>query len=409
MTGPAARRGWAGRIRDEWLLGLFAGLALVLAVADPQPPAAHSRWLQPSTLCALAGLLITIEGIRDSGLVQRAAAGMIARLHSSRAVGLFLVTLAAVLSTVLTNDVSLFLVVPLTVVIGGVSDLPVGRLVVFEALAVNAGSTLSPIGSPQNLLIWQRSGLSFPAFVLFMAPVAAIMFAMTAAVTWFGVPRGPVAPRVEQRGEPAVSRVLAVASTAGLALMTVAIELGVAPLGAAVVAAAFALGARRTLGCVDWCSVRSRTSSRCAWRDVPVECGCFMRYPFRSCWLARRSSTSFCTVGHERRTAAIPAGEAGSPFSSCEIVTSISEMERRESPVLRSAHSAAPLTRGAARISAAVDAFSGSDGPRRFVQESSCSRSEGARRPPDRRSSGRPTGTRRTQRECRCRAGAGGR
>ncbi len=252
MTGPAARRGWAGRIRDEWLLGLFAGLALVLAVADPQPPAAHVRWLQPSTLCALAGLLITIEGIRDSGLVQRAAAGMIARLHSSRAVGLFLVTLAAVLSTVLTNDVSLFLVVPLTVAIGGVADLPVGRLVVFEALAVNAGSTLSPIGSPQNLLIWQRSGLPFPAFVLFMAPVAAIMFAMTAAVTWFGVPRGPVAPRVEQRDDPAVSRALAVASTAGLALMTAAIELGVAPLGAAVVAAAFALGARRTLGRVDW-------------------------------------------------------------------------------------------------------------------------------------------------------------
>ncbi len=33
------------------------------------------------------------------------------------------------------------------------------RLIIFEALAVNAGSLLTPIGNPQNILLWGRSGL----------------------------------------------------------------------------------------------------------------------------------------------------------------------------------------------------------------------------------------------------------
>ncbi|XPE46718.1 SLC13 family permease [Shigella flexneri] len=43
--------------------------------------------------------------------------------------------------------------------------LPINRLIIFEALAVNAGSLLTPIGNPQNILLWGRSGLSFPALL----------------------------------------------------------------------------------------------------------------------------------------------------------------------------------------------------------------------------------------------------
>ena len=142
-------------LREEWLLCLFAALAIVLALLDPQPLDSYRRWLQWPTLAGLAGLLIAIQGIRDSGLLQHASAIVVARAHSLRGLGLLLVTITALLSMVLTNDVSLFLVVPLTLAIGSVSNLPVQRMVVLEALAVNAGSTLSPIGNPQNLLLWQ--------------------------------------------------------------------------------------------------------------------------------------------------------------------------------------------------------------------------------------------------------------
>ena len=56
------------------------------------------------------------------------------------------------------------------------------RLIIFEALAVNAGSLLTPIGNPQNILLWGRSGLSFFGFIGQMLPLAAAMMLTAGAV-----------------------------------------------------------------------------------------------------------------------------------------------------------------------------------------------------------------------------------
>ena len=137
MTPAVVAGGWRARLKSEWLLLLFAALGLLLAALDPQPLAAYRRWLQWPTLAGLLGLLIAIQGIRDSGLVQHAAVSLVARAHSLRGLGLLLVGATELLSMALTNDVSLFLIVPLTLAIGGISNLPVARMVVLEALSCN--------------------------------------------------------------------------------------------------------------------------------------------------------------------------------------------------------------------------------------------------------------------------------
>ncbi|MBP1474652.1 hypothetical protein J7I44_10095 [Frateuria sp. MAH-13] len=246
-----ARR-WRDRLKAEWLLLAFALLTLALALADPQPIAAWRRWLQGPTLAGLAGLLIAIQGIRDSAMVQHVAALLVARAHSLRSLGLLLVTATALLSMVLTNDVSLFVLVPLTVVIGGLSNLPVLRMVVLEALAVNAGSTLSPIGSPQNLLLWQHGQLSFLGFAWAMAPAAVMMFALVAALTWIWLPRDRVALAPQALDRQSVARGLAALSTIALAAMVVLMEYGHAALGAGVLLLVFVLAAPRSLARVDW-------------------------------------------------------------------------------------------------------------------------------------------------------------
>jgi Na+/H+ antiporter NhaD/arsenite permease-like protein len=166
----------------------------VLAIADPREPIAYLRWLDLPTLAGLCGLLILTQGVRVSGHVQRFALRLVARLHSVRSLAFVLIALSAVLAPVLTNDVALFLVVPLTLAIDRVARIPRQRLVIFEALAVNAGSTFSPIGNPQNLLLWQHSGLGFFRYVAALAPTGAVLLvvllvAMVAALQWgFAVP-----------------------------------------------------------------------------------------------------------------------------------------------------------------------------------------------------------------------------
>ncbi len=243
---------WRTRLQHEWLLLVFAALVLLLALLDPRPVDDYRRWLQLPTLAGLAGLLIAIQGIRDSGLVQHAAAASLARAHSLRSLGLLLVTASALLSMVLTNDVSLFLIVPLTVSIGAISNLPVLRMVVLEALAVNAGSTLSPIGNPQNLLLWQHSRLSFLDFALAMLPAAAVMLALLAAFTWYWLPRDRVALSLRYIDGAVHSGRLGAWSMAALVGMVVAMEYDLAPLGAVALLTLFGALARASLARIDW-------------------------------------------------------------------------------------------------------------------------------------------------------------
>lgn len=248
----SAGKTWRQRLKDEWLLAAFGLLALALAALDPRPWSDYQRWLQLPTLAGLLGLMIAIQGIRDSGLVQRLAGALVERAHSQRTLGLLLVGITAVLSMVLTNDVSLFLIVPLTVAAGGISNLPVLRLVVLEALAVNAGSTLSPIGNPQNLLIWQYLQLPFLQFVAAMLPTAATMFALVALLTWCWLPRERVELHVEPMDGQAVSATQATLSIVALAMMVLMMEHGHAAIGAALLLVPFALFDWRLLARLDW-------------------------------------------------------------------------------------------------------------------------------------------------------------
>jgi Na+/H+ antiporter NhaD/arsenite permease-like protein len=240
------------RVAHDWLLLGFLLLAIVLAVVDPRPLADHQRWLQLPTLAGLLGLLICIQGIRDSGLVQHLAAAMVARAHSLRMLGLMLVSTTAVLAMVLTNDVSLFLVVPLTLAIGRISNVPVLRMVVLEALAVNAGSTLSPIGNPQNLLLWQYTHLPLLHFVRAMLPAFGVMFVLLVLLTLCWLPRGRVLLHAEDVDGHPISGAQAVLSVGALASMVLMMEHDHAVLGALLLLVPFALLERGTLARVDW-------------------------------------------------------------------------------------------------------------------------------------------------------------
>ncbi|HET6433244.1 SLC13 family permease [Dyella sp.] len=251
MTTPPPGR-LAHWLKAEWLLLLFGAVAAVLALADPQPATRYRHWLQLPTLAGLMGLMIAIQGICDSGLVQRAAAVLVARAGSLRGLGLLLVASAAVVSMVLTNDVSLFLLVPLTVAIGAVSSLPVLPMVVLEALAVNAGSALSPIGNPQNLLLWQSAHLPFFAFVRGMLPAAAVMLLLLAVLTFVWLPKGRTTLDPGALADRRVDPLLASVSLAALVSMVVLMEHGLALEGALGLLIPFGLLARDSLRRVDW-------------------------------------------------------------------------------------------------------------------------------------------------------------
>ncbi|WP_431226470.1 SLC13 family permease [Burkholderia contaminans] len=179
---PAPRR-WLGWLAQEPVLSVLVVGLIVLQWVRPQPFSVLADRVDWQTVATLAGLLMLTKALELSGCLMWLAHRIVHHVHSERGLAMLLVGFAALLSMWLTNDVALFVVVPLMVSLRALTPLPFRRLVIVVALAVNAGSVATPLGNPQNLFLWQLSGVSFGRFVVTLGPLAIALMALLLVLT----------------------------------------------------------------------------------------------------------------------------------------------------------------------------------------------------------------------------------
>ncbi|MCA8238326.1 SLC13 family permease [Burkholderia cenocepacia] len=182
-TGAPAPRRWLGWLAQEPVLSVLVLGLIVLQWVRPQPFSVLADRVDWQTVATLAGLLMLTKALELSGCLMWLAHRIVHHVHSERGLAMLLVGFAAVLSMWLTNDVALFVVVPLMVSLRALTPLPFRRLVIVVALAVNAGSVATPLGNPQNLFLWQLSGVSFGRFVVTLGPLALALMALLLVLT----------------------------------------------------------------------------------------------------------------------------------------------------------------------------------------------------------------------------------
>ncbi|MBP0607921.1 MULTISPECIES: SLC13 family permease [Burkholderia] len=182
-TGAPPPRRWLGWLAQEPVLSVLALGLIVLQWVRPQPFSVLADRVDWQTVATLAGLLMLTKALELSGCLMWLAHRIVHHVHSERGLAMLLVGFAAVLSMWLTNDVALFVVVPLMVSLRALTPLPFRRLVIVVALAVNAGSVATPLGNPQNLFLWQLSGVSFGRFVVTLGPLAVALMALLFVLT----------------------------------------------------------------------------------------------------------------------------------------------------------------------------------------------------------------------------------
>jgi Na+/H+ antiporter NhaD/arsenite permease-like protein len=233
------------------LLHLLILIGLGLTALHPAALARAPEAIHAPTLLTLCGLMLLTKGIEVSGALDHAGRHMLNLLTHERTLALFLVAFSALLSTVLTNDIALFIVVPLTLGLRNLAGLPIGRLVIFEALAVNAGSLLTPIGNPQNILLWQLSHLSFAAFTWQMAPLALTLMTLLLGLTALAFPNQHIAVHLPEEAAPWQGALMVFCSALYLAFVA-SVEWGHPGWGLVAVLAGMAVVRPRLLLQVDW-------------------------------------------------------------------------------------------------------------------------------------------------------------
>ncbi len=238
-------------LRRDYLLWTLVGLLLGLSALSPAAILSYHRLVDWQTIATLAGLLLLTAGIEASGFLHRLAWRIAGAIRDERSLAFFLVAVSALLAALLTNDIALFVVVPLTLRLGELAVLPLRRLIVFEALAVNAGSMLSPIGNPQNIYLWQSSGAHFFGFIQAMLPPTLIALACLTAFAFAAFRPQPVGLHDGQYAA-AVRWPLFALSAALFAPFIVCADLRQAPWALAAVAMLFLLMFRSVFARLDW-------------------------------------------------------------------------------------------------------------------------------------------------------------
>jgi Na+/H+ antiporter NhaD/arsenite permease-like protein len=238
-------------VSKEPVLAILVFALVVLQAVHPRPWMSLPALVDWQTVLTLAGLLILTKAIELSGFLMWAAHRLVHHIHSERTLALLLVALAAALSTVLTNDVALFAIVPLALSLHRLAPLPIKRLVIVIAISVNAGSILTPLGNPQNLFLWQRSGVSFGAFVWALLPLCAALMVLLGVVTVAMFRAAPLDLSGDAE-EHRVDRTLCMVSAVAFAVFVVLADAHHAGPALAVIALGFLLWRRDVVLRIDW-------------------------------------------------------------------------------------------------------------------------------------------------------------
>lgn len=251
------RRTFAKVSEDRLLVFLLLAFPLLLVfspLSSAKLPVHVLALVHIDTLLALTGLMLLSRGIEDSGYFQRLNDWFLARRYSERRLVAWLVVYSAGLAAIITNDVALFIVVPIAVLLCRSLQLPLHRVVIFLALAVNAGSAASPIGNPQNLLLWQSGGLSFIEFTAYLLPLGLLFLGIVLAFVYFAFGSKLPAPAKEVQGTVVgvQRRRLFWGSLLGYPLFIAALELNFALLGVIAIIAVYGVRNRPILLGIDW-------------------------------------------------------------------------------------------------------------------------------------------------------------
>lgn len=255
MGNGKMKSGWGQRcvafFKKETVLCIAAVLAVVSMGINP-PSAAYAGYIDWNTLALLFGLMAVMKGFQKAGLFVWLGNCLLRRTDTTRKMMFALVFLPFFCSMVITNDVSLITFVPFALIVLHMAgqDWLVVPLVVLQTVAANLGSMLTPMGNPQNLYLYTKSGLSFGEFVLLVLPYAAVS-ALCLTMLILRCDSVPVqaAPVKSKLAGPATLGVYA----AGFALCLLAIFDVLPPLAvAAVVAVALLVYDRQVLASVDY-------------------------------------------------------------------------------------------------------------------------------------------------------------
>lgn len=162
-------------IRTETVLFFAMVIALISCIFVP-PSLNYVNYIDWDTLALLFALMAVMQGFQKAGVFIFLANSLLKTAKTSKKICVILVFLPFVFSTVITNDVSLITFVPFSITVlqmAGLQKLMV-PVTIMQTIAANMGSSLTPMGNPQNLYLYSKSQIGFWELFVLMLPYVVV-------------------------------------------------------------------------------------------------------------------------------------------------------------------------------------------------------------------------------------------
>ncbi|XRO76139.1 SLC13 family permease [Methanocaldococcus sp. 10A] len=150
-----------------FLIFIFVGILMLIFVVSLSEAIYVIEW---KTIISLFYLMVIVNVLKDSKFLDYVS--LIVIKHSSR-VFITLIVLTLILSMIITNDVVLFVIIPLTLILFEyieANNKELEKVIIFEGISANIGSGLTPIGNPQNLFLYHFYNIGAFEFIKNMIP-----------------------------------------------------------------------------------------------------------------------------------------------------------------------------------------------------------------------------------------------
>ncbi|MBN2853241.1 MAG: citrate transporter [Clostridia bacterium] len=146
----------------------------------------HIRFIDVKVIILLFSLMAVVAGLWDTGIFTHISYYLINKAGSVRLLSLILIMICFFISMFVTNDVSLIMIVPLTITIFQVlNKKTLIYVIVLETAAANLGSMATPFGNPQNLYLYSFYQMSYMSFFRVVLPYVVLSLLIMVMLTLF--------------------------------------------------------------------------------------------------------------------------------------------------------------------------------------------------------------------------------
>lgn len=140
-------------------------------------------------IASLFCLMMAISALRKAFVLDAMASRLIHFAQSPRSLAAILIFMTFFSSMAITNDVALITLVPLSLILterGLASTIRI-RIIVLQTIAANLGSSLTPVGNPQNLFIFSNYKPELSHFFFVTLPIVSLGGALL-VLSLFSIP-----------------------------------------------------------------------------------------------------------------------------------------------------------------------------------------------------------------------------